>query len=264
MNCINKGGTKPMPYEAFKDRKKKQKIKAKDATIEDTKREFYCKTPECKAVMTLVSAANSEKAYFRRKPSGDKHISIFCSADGNFDTTEYDEKTFDFEKVAENLLKEASGTNQPGSTGGGVITGGGGKRILSTVNQIYCMCRKYEVYNGIDTTDILADERDYKKYEHGINGNKIVQCTAYHKVKDELSYKMNFPSFPFPGSNKYVKLNFVTEELFWYFYNKFKTTNHKELIIAFGKWKAPEVLGEYIAECTIYKKRQIHFLKLEL
>lgn len=85
-----------IPYEAYRDREKK--IKAKDTTIEETKREFYCKTPECKAVMILVSAANSEKAYFRRKPSGDKHISIFCSAYGNFDTTEYDEKTFDFEK----------------------------------------------------------------------------------------------------------------------------------------------------------------------
>ncbi len=253
-----------MPYEAYRDIVKSQIIKAKDASIKDTKSEFYCKTPGCKAVMTLVNGANSEKAYFRRKSSGYKHISIFCSADGNFDSTEYDEKSFDFEKVAEKLLKGSSEPDQTGSSGGGVITGGGGKKMLSTVNQIYCMCRKYEVYNGIDTTDILADERDYKKYEQGIDKYKIVQCTAYHKVKDHYSYIMNFPSFPFPGTNKYVKLNFATEELFWYFYKKFKTTNHKELIIVFGRWDTPAVLAEYIAECTIYKKRQIHFLKQEL
>lgn len=143
------------------------------------------------------------------------HISIFCSADGNFDSTEYDEKRFDFEKAAENLLKEASESNPTVSTNRGVITGGGGKKVLSTVNKIYCMCRKYDVYNGIDTTDILDDDRDFKKYERGINGNKIVQCTEYHK----------------------------------------------ELIIVLGRWDLSTVLTEYIAECTIYKKRQVHFLK---
>lgn len=46
---------------------------AKDTTIEDIKSEFYCKTPGGKAVMTLVSAANSEKAHFRRKRSADAY-----------------------------------------------------------------------------------------------------------------------------------------------------------------------------------------------
>lgn len=253
-----------MPYEAYRDRAKSQIVEARNTTIEDTRGDFYCKTPGCKAVMTLVSGANSEKAYFRRKPSGDKHISIFCSADGNFDSTQYDESSFDFDQVSENLLKVSSKSKPNSGTGGGVITGGGGKKMLSTVNMIYSMCRKYKIYNGIDTADILADERNYKKYEHGISGNKIVQCTAYHKVKDEYSYIMNFPSFPFPGINKYVRLNFATTELFWYFYKKFKSTNHKELIIVLGKWEIPTVLTEYIAECTICKKRQIHFLKQEL
>ncbi|MDF2605835.1 MAG: hypothetical protein K0S34_25 [Bacillales bacterium] len=249
-----------MPYEAYRDIKKSQKIKAQDTTIVDIKKEFYCITPGCKAEMILVNGANSEKSYFRRRQSGDKHISIICSADGNFDTTLYDEKSFDFEKVAKNLLNAPSKTNPVGSTSGGVITGGGGKVMLSTVNQIYFMCRKYEEYNGIKTTEILADDRNYKKYLNGINGYKIVQCTAYYGNKTGLYYIMNFPLFPFSKKN-YVKLNFETKELFTYFSNKVGTTNHKELIIVFGDWKTHTVLTEYIAECTISKKRQVHFLR---
>jgi len=251
-----------MPYEAYRDKAKTQKINAQNTTIEDIKKEFFCKTSGCQAVMTLVNGA-SDNAYFRRKPKSAKHISVFCSADGNFDPTQYDENSFDFKKVAEGLMKVLAFSNchSGEATGGKVITGGGGRKMLTTVDQIYCMCRKYDLYNEIDTTDILADERDYLKYEHGIKGYKIVQCTVYHKVKDENSYVMNFPSFPFQ-TNKYVKLNFSSEKLFWHFYNKFKSTNHKELIIVLGIWETPET--EHIAECTIYNTRQIHFLKCEL
>lgn len=250
-----------MPYIAYRDVAKTCEIRAKDTTIADTKCVFYCKTHGCNAHMTLVNGANSERAYFRRMPSGAQHSSVFCSADGSFDPTNYEESQFDFGDLFENLMNVSGESNRPRKTSGKVVTGGGGEKAISTVQQIYLMCRKYDLYNGYCTDDILADERNFAKNKSGIVGRKIVQCTPYHKFKDEFSYKMNYPSFPYQNG-KHIKLNFATNELFWYFYNKFKSTNYKELVIVLGEWTIPtEVNDTYISECTIYKKRQVHFLK---
>ena len=252
-----------MPYIAYRDVAKTRKIKAKDTTIADNTCTFYCKTHGCNARMTLVNGADAERAYFRRIPSGAQHISVFCSADGSFDPTNYEEKKFDFNALFANLKNASSESNRPSKTTGIAVTGGGGKKSISTVQQIYLMCRKYELYNGYCTDDILADERNFAKNEGGIVGRKIVQCTPYHKFKDEFSYRMNYPSFPYPNG-KHIKLNFATEELFWHFYKKFKSTNHKELVIVLGEWTIPtEVNNTYMSECTVYKKRQVHFLKFD-
>ena len=250
-----------VPYIAYRDKNKTREIKAKDATIADANKRFYCKTPNCKACMTLVNVADSNRAHFRRIPSGPSHSSIFCSADGIFDPTEYDEVKFDFDKVADKTMNTNDSHSKSATTDREIITGGGGKKAISTVHQIYCMCRKYETYNGYCTDNILADERNFSRYKDGIVGNKIVQCTFFHKIKDKFAYCMNYPSFPYQDG-KYIRINFRDEELFWYFYRKFKGTNHKELIIILGDWRFSEVTVEYIAECEIYTKRQIHFLKI--
>ena len=71
---------------------------------------------------------------------------------------------------------------------------------------------------------------------------------------------MNYPSFPYP-SGKYIRIDFEESKLFWEFYNKVKTSNHKELILVLGDWKTRKVGDDYIAECVIYRNRQYSFLK---
>ncbi|MDR2546814.1 MAG: hypothetical protein LBC96_04785 [Lachnospiraceae bacterium] len=250
-----------MPYKAYRDSSKTKEIKTCDTTIIDKGKTFYCHTQGCKAVMTLVNSGDSERAHFRRISSSPNHSSIFCSADGYFDPTEYDEAMFDFNVIFRKLMNPSdSPSNNDKKVGKDTnpIIGGGGKKQLSTVRQIYYMCRKYDEYNNYSSRDILADERNYATYKNGIIGNKIVQCTPYHKFHEEFAYKMNYPSFPYPNG-KYIKLNFLTEKLFWEYYNKFKTTNYKDLIAILGNWTLPQSDEMYIAECTINNSRQIYF-----
>ena len=80
--------------------------------------------------MTLVDAANPESAYFRRLPNSPKHASILCSADGNFNPTEYEEKKFHFEDLADRIMK-GDDRNNIYRLGNTVIHGGGGKKSIS-------------------------------------------------------------------------------------------------------------------------------------
>ena len=247
-----------MAYIAYRDKQKNIMVNAKDTTISDTKKIFYCKTSNCNACMGLVNGADPNRAYFRRLPSSPKHCSILCSADGNFDPIQYDEGKFDFDIIAEKIMNGEIVSDNYSKFGG--IDESSGKKTLTSVYQIYLMCRKYESYNGWKTGEILADERNFSRYQAGIGGSKIVQCTPYHKIKDEYAYLMNYPLFPYKVS-RYIRIDFASEKLFWGFYNKVKTSNHKELVIILGKWEKAEYGEKYIAKCRICRERQIHFLK---
>lgn len=248
-----------MAYEAYLDKEKKIVLKAKNAAINHINKTFYCKTLGCKTRMTLVNAANSENAYFRKIPSSPDHLSVLCSADGFFEPTKYEENRFNFEDLADKIMSEMSDKRIHGSSSV-ELHGGGGRKSISTVKQIYLMCRKYTEYNGIKTNGILADERNFEQNKNTITGKKIVQCTYYHKVYNEFSLIMNYPSFPYKNG-KHIRIDFEDENLFWEFYRKVKPSNHKELILILGDWKTEKIRDEYIARCTVYRKRQYSFLK---
>lgn len=248
-----------MAYEAYLDKEKKIVLKAKNAAINHINKTFYCKTPGCKTRMTLVNAADPENAYFRKIPSSPDHLSVLCSADGVFEPTKYEENRFNFEDLADKIMSEISDKRIHGSSSV-ELHGGGGRKSISTVKQIYLMCRKYTEYNGIKTNEILADERNFEQNKNTITGKKIVQCTYYHKVYNEFSLIMNYPSFPYKNG-KHIRIDFEDENLFWEFYRKVKPSNHKELILILGDWKTEKTRDEYIARCTVYRKRQYSFLK---
>lgn len=249
-----------MPYKAYRDVDKTLEIRACDTTINDVDKIFYCHTKNCKAEMSLVSGGDSERAHFRRRSSSPNHTSIFCTADGIFDPTKYNESQFNFNDITDKLINSINKSKRNVGKGTRTLTCGVSEKSISTIFQIYCMCRKYNTYNNYLSDNILADERNFDRYKKGIVGKKIVQCTPYHKFKNEFAYKMNYPSFPYLNS-KHIKLNFSTEKLFWDYYHKFKDTNHKQLIIVLGDWISLQSNGEYISECTINSSRQIHFLK---
>ncbi|WP_250690214.1 hypothetical protein, partial [Erysipelothrix aquatica] len=172
-----------MPYFAYQDKQKKDLVKASEITIADKDKTFYCKTADCKAQLKIVNVADSNRAFFRRLSSQAEHSSTLCSADGNFDPTKYRESGFDFDSIALNLMSSSANSSSVVGTRNQSASGGGGTKPISKLLQIYLMCRKYETYNAINTNDILADERNFSTYSHGIVGTKVVQCTYYHKFK---------------------------------------------------------------------------------
>ena len=201
-----------MAYEAYLDKEKKIVLKAKNAAINHINKTFYCKTLGCKTRMTLVNAANPENAYFRKIPSSPDHLSVLCSADGFFEPTKYEENTLDRVFLADKIMSEMSDKRIHGSSSV-ELHGGGGRKSISTVKQIYLMCRKYTEYNGIKTNGILADERNFEQNKNTITGKKIVQCTYYHKVYNEFSLIMNYPSFPYKNG-KHIRIDFEDEIYF--------------------------------------------------
>lgn len=249
-----------MPYKAYRDVNKTQEIESSKTTLADVGKQFYCKTENCKALMSLVNGGDSERAFFRRKTNSPAHISNFCSADGNFDPTEYEETKFNPDDIFAKIINPANKAGVKTGKGTATATGGGGKKAISTVHKIYCMCRKYDVYNGYLSDDILVDERNFTRYQNRIEGNRLVQCTPYCKVYKELEYKMNYPSYPYPNG-KLLKLRFASKELFWKYYHKFEDKNPNSFVVILGNWQECDS-DEFIAECVINKTRQIYFLEI--
>ena len=73
--------------------------------------------------------------------------------------------------MADKIINGSESTHTRG-VGNSEVHGGGGKKSISTVKQIYLMCRKYTEYNGFCTNKILADERNFEENEGGIVGKK--------------------------------------------------------------------------------------------
>ena len=147
-----------MPKKAMRlNQKVWEEVSAADCEIGDVGRTFKCCTERCRAEMVLVSAAESRAAYFRN----------------------------------------ASRTNR-GDTGTRQGNVGGGRHLrIHTLPILYAMCiseTKNEMYNGILIDDIFADENNYERYQQGIEDYKIVETTFYHKIKDELAFRLNYPA----------------------------------------------------------------------
>ncbi|MGY4786790.1 hypothetical protein ACVNSY_03310 [Bacillus sp. OHL2] len=135
-----------MPYKAYRDINKTLEIRACDTTIEDTKKTFYCSTKDCKALMTLVNGGDSERAHFRRRSSSPKHSSIFCSADGNFASTEYDEYQFNFDDISTKLIDPPSKPKRKVGKGTTTLTGGGGKsQYLQFIKSTVCVANMIHI-----------------------------------------------------------------------------------------------------------------------
>ncbi len=255
-----------MPKKAMRlNQKVWEEVSAADCEIGDVGRTFKCCTERCRAEMVLVSAAESRAAYFRSKDKR-QHISVQCVKNSIvFEPSDYDENMFDLEFAFQSMMGNASRTNR-GDTGTRQGNVGGGRHLrIHTLPILYAMCiskTKNEMYNGILIDDIFADENNYERYQQGIEDYKIVETTFYHKIKDELAFRLNYPANNI-DKNSWVKVSFDNEELFWKQYNKTKNSLHIEPIIVAGEWKIVEGNQQYHSECVIYNERQIYYANMQ-
>lgn len=200
-----------MPPKAHEGSKTGPIVFARDCSISDINKKYYCCTPGCNTVMSIVNAANSDEAFFRKLPSASEHISYKCVKNQlKFNPTEYNESIFDKNKAFDWLLKRNT-TEKRGTTGTKTGTIGGGQPGIKSLQTIYSMCvnkEKADTYNGFIIDDLLIDGENYTRYSSGIEGLRVIECSFYRKVYKEPALIMTIliirANAPFLVKDKYT------------------------------------------------------------
>lgn len=253
-----------MPYEARRYSSSGPIIKARDCKITEIHNQFYCKTPGCRAIMSLVNTGNIEEAYFRRKPSSPYHTSADCVRCGIvFDKTKYDETKFVKNEAFDWLFSPPAETHK-GTTGTKKGTKGGGKSPVRTLGKLYEMCvslGKEEEYNGYKIGEFFADAENYIYYSENLEGNIIAECSYFKKAYNEYALLFNYSTNPFV-EHILVKVKFGDNtEAFWKYYNKFEGCHHTEPIAIAGNWTKSPGGSESVFECDYKSSRQIYYVR---
>lgn len=252
-----------MPDKAKENRDATDTVLAKNIPITKIKDTYYCVTPDCPALMTIVKAGNIKEAYFRRIPSSPYHISSDCvRCSLIFEESKYDERKFNVDDAFgwfyESPIPRFE--NKTGLKEGHV----GGKSLkLRTLGNIYKMCvskNKTDTYNGILIDDLFADKENFERYRNGLIGNKIVECSYWTKVYNKSALLFNYPT-DFTQPHIILRVNFSDEDMCWKYFNKFKGCHHTEPIAIAGEWTITPENSNYQFECTIVSSRQIHYVK---
>ena len=254
-----------MPLKAYKEHKDGQVIDAAKCTVEDRNKLFFCLTPGCEAVMKIVNVGSSH-AYFRTLPSSPNHISDECNAR----TCEsvpyiYDESEFTKEEAFKWLFKKpAKRKDNPDSERNSTTKPGNhNRRSLGTLYPALKSRKKTETYNKVLIDDILADNENHMKYQAGLSGYKIVECTYYKKEFNKLALIFNYPT-NYWERKAHVRILFDDKDVFKEYYEIFKTSNHKEKVVIAGDWSLVTGNSEYNCECYIHSKRQIYISKNDI
>ena len=217
-------------------------VEASTVSVSQSERyHFYCATPGCNAEMICVNAGDPQRAFFRSVNSK-THASPQCLLPET--EQEYDESKFFVKDTFKAIITDKKLYAKS-------------KRIRS-VEALYSVCQKVGKdgrYNGFRISDILADSENYERYKTGVLGYKLVETSYYHKVKDELALRMNFPAEN-KGMESWVKLEFEDKDLFWSIYNRLKEISHFTRILVAGDWVPSEEEG-YHSKCKIETAKQI-------
>lgn len=252
-----------MPDKAHINSKSGAIVNAKDCTIADLHKKFFCITKDCPATLTLVSASASKEAHFRRLKSSHKHISVDCVRCAmTFDPSKYDESKFDYNNAFDWMFTPPTSSRATTGTATGHL-GGGAHNSLKTLGNIYRMCvtkSKADTYNGYLIDDMFADAENYSKYKTALLGNIIVECSYYHKVYGEPALLFNYPA-DFKSEHIIIRLNFSDEKLCWDYYKKLKDSDHTEPIAIAGNWEATPLNPDCQFQCNFMSSRQIFFVK---
>ncbi len=178
----------------FKDKQRKIKFYAKDATKENRDIRFYCPNPYCDAHMYICGVDGLSAAYFSANRQNHPHING-CSygSPNNFNASEYDENAFDFENVLEALMTPSQSTIRK-ETPGPHKTGDPTKKPFRTIRQVYDMCKSFDpadTYSGVEIGQMIVDDRSEYMYPKGVFRKRIIEGQAkgqfYNSIKKEIT-----------------------------------------------------------------------------
>ena len=232
-----KGSLIIMSDYVYTDEERKHILYASSPQILEYKgKPCFCQNKLCKARMFVYNPENPEKAYFKSSGKIKHHKDCHTEAH-HFSRNVYDEQLFSYPEALKMLEKPS--TNSTSKKIGNEIKKEDTNNLkpLSTLNQIYTMCKNIhpnETYNGFFIRDILADTRTYDIYKSEINGYKIVECNFYRFEKNLII--MNYPCYPTQKEIHHISLYFNSNMLFQKFLPTVLKTKHSGIFAISGNW----------------------------
>lgn len=240
-------------------------ITASEATIKHAGKnmQYKCRNPLCNVDMCLKNVSDAKKAMFAAFPKQVKnHVSTECIRSGiQFTKSKYAEYKFVFSEFMQGLMQEDETSRiskKPSSNSTIPVSKNPPIRGLLTAYKMCVTLGADGHYNNISINDIFAGETNYKTYSAGFTGYKIVECSFYYDVHEQMSFILNYPIFN-GNRRQYVKINIENRNLFFELRKKLiASTTHREPIVVAGEWTVSDY-KDCCAECLIKNKKQIAF-----
>jgi hypothetical protein len=247
-----------MAMYAYKDVMRTKEFYAKDAIKQDVEIRYYCPNPNCDAHMYLCGVDGLSATYFSANRKGFSHIKG-CSfgSSNSFDSNSTDEGAFDFKTAFENMMLNPSLSTQKKKSPGTHKSGDSNLKPLTTLRQIYDMCKSYacnQSYNNQKIGQMLLDDRSEYMYPKGVFGNRIIEANLrFYCPKKQEIYLVA------PSSKKYEFILKVSNEKLFYRLRDSLYNNRDKFIIVAGSWESSGKFNVFQTELN--STRQIRIIK---
>lgn len=223
----------------FKDKQRKIKFYAKDATNENRDTRFYCPNIDCDAHMYICGVDGLSAAYFSANHQNYPHIKGCPFGSSNkFKSNEHDENAFDFENTLEALMAPSKSTVKK-ETPSTHKTGDPTKKPLRTIRQVYDMCKSFDptdTYSGVKIGQMIVDDRSEYMYPKGIFCKKLIEGQAKEYFYDSKKKEITILA-PIKSKKYSFILKFADRKLFS-FVQKSIYNNRDKIIVVAGEWKS--------------------------
>lgn len=254
-------GDDSLANHAYRDKERRDIILASEALEEDRDKSFYCPNPLCNSKLFVCAVDGSRKAYFRATKSAYKHIANCPYANSSvvFDDNKFNQSDFSFANAMQDLLVKKN--SEPSRRNGKrSLYGAHDNHTLSTIKQIYSMCKQFPPHHSYGDEKIgkmILDDRTAYWYPKGVFGCKITESCVKGRFYDNDKHEIYLVA-PVANPNYHFILSVSDINLYKKIRNMVFENQDKFVIVA-GDWK-PSNLGYGYFGTRIYSDRQIYIL----
>jgi len=246
-------GDDSLANHAYRDKERRDIILASEALEEDSDKSFYCPNPLCNSKLFVCAVDGSRKAY--------KHIANCPYANSSvvFDDNKFNQSDFSFANAMQDLLikKNSEPSRRNGKRS---LYGAHDNHTLSTIKQIYSMCKQFPPHHSYGDEKIgkmILDDRTAYWYPKGVFGFKIIESCVKGRFYDNDKHEI-YLAAPVANPNYHFILSVSDINLYKKIRNMVFENQDKFVIVA-GDWK-PSNLGYGYFGTRIYSDRQIYIL----